>query len=177
MNSKQEGDRMSFIEKIGAATMAGDRKLVTELTRDALEAGTDIDSIIQEGFIPAMATVGEEFSSGKRYIPEMLLAARAMQQGMELIKPLLVEGTGRRAGTRGPGHGSGRPARHRQKPAGHDDGGIRPGGHGSGCRCCPGEVRIGRGRTQTRVCGPVRVVDHDHAGHENNHRTPWKKPG
>jgi 5-methyltetrahydrofolate--homocysteine methyltransferase len=57
-----------------------------------LDEGIEVDQIIQEGFIPAMGVVGDEFASGKRYIPEMLLSARAMQKGMEVVKPLLVGG-------------------------------------------------------------------------------------
>ena len=81
---------MSTVSSIGEATKAGDQKKVAELTRQAVDEGIRVDQIIQEGFIPAMAVVGEEFASGKRYIPEMLLSARAMQAGMEVLKPLLV---------------------------------------------------------------------------------------
>jgi len=81
-----------FIAEIGEATRRGDQDRVGELTRRALEAGLPVERIIQEGFIPAMAVVGDDFGAGRIYIPEMLIAARAMQTGMQLLKPLLVGG-------------------------------------------------------------------------------------
>ena len=81
-----------FIAEIGEATKKGDQAAVGELTRRALEAGLPVERIIQEGFIPAMAVVGDDFGAGRIYIPEMLIAARAMQAGMEVLKPLLVGG-------------------------------------------------------------------------------------
>jgi 5-methyltetrahydrofolate--homocysteine methyltransferase len=81
-----------LIAEIGEATKKGDRTRVGELTRLALEAGLPVERIIQEGFIPAMAVVGDDFGAGRIYIPEMLIAARAMQTGMEVLKPLLVGG-------------------------------------------------------------------------------------
>jgi len=79
-----------FIAEIGEATKKGDQAAVGELTRRALEAGLPVERIIQEGFIPTMAVVGDDFGAGRIYIPEMLIAARAMQAGMEVLKPLLV---------------------------------------------------------------------------------------
>ncbi len=81
-----------FIAEIGEATKNGDQAAVGELTRRALEAGLPVERIIQEGFIPTMAVVGDDFGAGRIYIPEMLIAARAMQAGMEVLKPLLVGG-------------------------------------------------------------------------------------
>ena len=83
---------MSVLESLGQATMAGDQVKTTQLTQQALDEGMTVDQILQNGFIPAMKVVGDEFAEGIRYIPEMLLAARAMQQGMEVVKPLLNGG-------------------------------------------------------------------------------------
>jgi 5-methyltetrahydrofolate--homocysteine methyltransferase len=83
---------MSVLQQLGKATMEGDQNLVPTLTRQALDEGLDVNQIIQDGFIPAMGVVGEEFAAGTRYIPEMLLAARAMQAGMNVVKPLLEQG-------------------------------------------------------------------------------------
>jgi 5-methyltetrahydrofolate--homocysteine methyltransferase len=83
---------MSILEEIEKTTIAGDQIKVAELTEQALEQGIDPDDIIQNGLIPAMGVVGKEFSEGVRYIPEMLLAARAMQTAMEVIKPHLKGG-------------------------------------------------------------------------------------
>jgi 5-methyltetrahydrofolate--homocysteine methyltransferase len=79
-----------FVSEIGEATQSGDQERVAELTRRALDAGLAVERIIQEGFIATMAGVGDDFAAGRIYIPEMLIAARAMQAGMNVLKPLMV---------------------------------------------------------------------------------------
>jgi len=81
---------MSILLDIKEATISGKHQRVEELTRQALEDGIEADAIIQEALIPAMGLVGEDFGAGKIYIPEMLIAARAMKTGMEILKPILV---------------------------------------------------------------------------------------
>jgi len=83
---------MSILEEIKDATRAGDEKKVTLLTKQAIDEGVEVDQIIKEGFIAAMVVVGKEFGDGKIYIPEMLIAARAMKGGLEIVKPLLKGG-------------------------------------------------------------------------------------
>ena len=83
---------MSILEEIKDATKAGDEKKVTLLTKQAIDEGVEVDQIIKEGFIAAMVVVGKEFGDGKIYIPEMLIAARAMKGGLEIVKPLLTGG-------------------------------------------------------------------------------------
>jgi 5-methyltetrahydrofolate--homocysteine methyltransferase len=83
---------MSILEEIKNATKAGDEKKVTLLTKQAIDEGVEVDRIIKEGFIAAMVVVGKEFGDGKIYIPEMLIAARAMKGGLEIVKPLLKGG-------------------------------------------------------------------------------------
>ena len=83
---------MSILLEIKEATIAGNQQKVTELTKRALEDGFNAGQIIQDGFIPAMGVVGEDFGAGKIYIPEMLIAARAMKTGIEILKPALVGG-------------------------------------------------------------------------------------
>ena len=80
---------MSILENIRAETKIGNHKRVAELTRQALAVKIEIEQILEEGFIPAMAEVGAAFAKGKCYIPEMLLVARAMNVGMEVLRPLL----------------------------------------------------------------------------------------
>jgi 5-methyltetrahydrofolate--homocysteine methyltransferase len=63
------------------------------LTKRALEDRVDPEEIIQKGYIAAMSVVGEKFSKGEIYIPEMLIAARAMKSGLEHLGPLLVGGS------------------------------------------------------------------------------------
>ena len=83
---------MSLLDDLGQATIKGDADRVVELVELALNEGLEADRIIRDGLIPAMDYIGDEFAEGKLYVPEMLISARAMQAGMELVKPLLVEG-------------------------------------------------------------------------------------
>ena len=81
---------MSILLDIKEMTISGNHQRVEELTGQALEQGIEAGRIIQEALIPAMAVVGEDFGAGKIYIPEMLIAARAMKKGVEILKPILV---------------------------------------------------------------------------------------
>jgi 5-methyltetrahydrofolate--homocysteine methyltransferase len=69
----------------------GKAKETVEKVKELLEGGTDPESIMKEGLIPAMDEVGDLFQKGEYFVPEMLVAARAMQQGLEIIKPSLIE--------------------------------------------------------------------------------------
>lgn len=78
------------LEEISLAVLEGDRELTSVRVQAALEAGMDANLILQEGLIPAMGVVGQLFEDGEYFVPEMLIAARAMKSGLELIKPFLV---------------------------------------------------------------------------------------
>ena len=73
------------------AVLDFDEDAVPQLVRDELEAGTQVDSILNDGLIAAMDEVGQRFSAGELFVPEMLMAAQAMKAGMEVIRPLLAE--------------------------------------------------------------------------------------
>ena len=77
----------------------GDAPSVKQDVQAALDAGTSADEILKGGLIPAMGEVGDLFEKGEYFVPEMLVAARAMQGGLELLKPLLasaeVQSTGK----------------------------------------------------------------------------------
>ena len=81
------------------AVLAFDEAMVKAKTQSELDAGTDIHSILNDGLINAMDEVGEMFSSGELFVPEMLMAAHAMKAGLVLLKPHLGEGGGQRRGT------------------------------------------------------------------------------
>jgi len=83
---------MSIFEQIKDATISGNTPKVVELANLALAEGKSPSMIIQEGFIAAMGVVGERFKQGEIYVPEMLIAARAMQAGLKVTKPFLVMG-------------------------------------------------------------------------------------
>ncbi len=63
---------------------------VAGLVRAEIEAGTDVSVILNKGLIGAMDEVGEQFSQGKLYVPEMLQAAQTMKTGLEVLRPKLV---------------------------------------------------------------------------------------
>jgi 5-methyltetrahydrofolate--homocysteine methyltransferase len=81
---------MSVLKKIQEATMAGKAENAVMYVREAIEQGLTPESIIQDGFIVAMSEVGEKFKNGEVFVPEMLVAARAMQFGINEMKPLMA---------------------------------------------------------------------------------------
>ena len=73
---------------------------VKEMTAGALEEGRTAEEILEDGLIAGMSVVGEDFKHNRLYVPQVLIAARAMKAGMALLKPLLTEGgASRSAGT------------------------------------------------------------------------------
>lgn len=87
------------IQEIFDAVMMFDEATVKEKTQAALDAGTDLQSILNDGLIGAMDEVGEKFSAGELFVPEMLMAAQAMKAGLALLKPHLAEGKSQSKGT------------------------------------------------------------------------------
>ncbi len=82
---------MSLIEEIRQAVIEGQAKAVVPKVEQALADGIPADEILQKGLIDAMAEVGRLFEEGEYFVPEMLIAARAMSAALELLKPHLVE--------------------------------------------------------------------------------------
>jgi 5-methyltetrahydrofolate--homocysteine methyltransferase len=80
------------LEEIYAAVMEGDAPEAATQVQAALEAGIAPGEILNKGCIAAMGEVGRLFEEGEMFVPEMLIAARAMQAGMNLLKPYLAEG-------------------------------------------------------------------------------------
>ena len=87
------------VKAIFDAVLAFDEAAVQAQTQSELDAGTDVNTILNDGLIGAMDAVGERFSSGVIYVPEMLIAAEAMKAGLKIIKPHLAEGQSRSRGT------------------------------------------------------------------------------
>jgi 5-methyltetrahydrofolate--homocysteine methyltransferase len=81
------------------AVLAFDEAGVKAKTQAEVDAGTDIQSILNDGLIAAMDEVGEKFSAGELFVPEMLMAAQAMKGGLEILKPLLATGQSSSKGT------------------------------------------------------------------------------
>lgn len=82
---------MAELRKIHEAILIGDLQTSVNVTKEALEEGTDPQSIIREYMIPAMDKIGKKFEQNECFVPELLMAARAMKGSLELLKPLLAE--------------------------------------------------------------------------------------
>jgi len=82
---------MADFTKISQALIKGDAKTVKELTEQAVAEGIAPGVIIQEGLIGGMAVIAERFKKNEIYVPEVLIAARAMHAGLGVLKPLLTE--------------------------------------------------------------------------------------
>lgn len=70
----------------------GDAPGVTEFVGQALQAGHSAESILNQALIPGMGVVGERFEQGEYFVPELLLAARAMYAGLDVLRPHLAAG-------------------------------------------------------------------------------------
>ena len=88
-----------LLKELFDATVEGDRQSVREKVSQAIEDGHDPAAILNEGLIAAMAEVGLRFERSEFYVPEMLVAARAMQAGLAILKPHLVNAKVETAGT------------------------------------------------------------------------------
>jgi 5-methyltetrahydrofolate--homocysteine methyltransferase len=71
----------------------GKAKEVEQMTKDALAEGRTVQEVLSEGLIAGMSVVGEDFKHNILYVPEVLIAARAMKAGMAVLKPLLSQGS------------------------------------------------------------------------------------
>ena len=80
-----------LMNEIGAALEKGKRKLVVQYVQQAIDEGVPAQQILSEGLLPGMDRVGVKFRNNEIFVPEVLVAARAMNAGAELLKPLLAE--------------------------------------------------------------------------------------
>ncbi len=79
------------LSKIHQTVMDGDMGATQENVQAALNGGITAGDILHKGLIPAMGEVGRLFEEGEYFVPEMLIAARAMKSGLAIIQPLLVD--------------------------------------------------------------------------------------
>ena len=82
---------MSKIEEIAVAVEKGKSKIIAGLVEEALAEGIAATEILSVGMIEAMNVIGEKFQKNEIFVPEMLVAARAMKKGVEVLKPHLAE--------------------------------------------------------------------------------------
>ena len=83
---------ISLLEKIAAKLYEGEEEKVRELVQAAVDDGIGASEVLQGGLIAGMDEVGKDFKAGDLFVPEVLIAARAMHAGMSVLRPLLVEG-------------------------------------------------------------------------------------
>lgn len=81
---------MSIIQEINDNMQRGRAKLVKQLVAQALEEGIAAQTILDEGLLDAMSVVGRKFKADEVFVPEVLVAARAMNWGLEILKPRLT---------------------------------------------------------------------------------------
>ena len=82
---------MSKINEVAELVEKGKAKLVGPAVQEAIDEGDDPVAILNDGMISAMSVVGEKFKNGEIFVPEMLVAARAMKKGVEVLKPHLAQ--------------------------------------------------------------------------------------
>jgi len=80
-------------------TLVGNAPAVKDLTNAGLEAGLDPEKMLYDGLIPSLEEVGARFERGDFFVPEMLIAARAMQGALDILRPLLAETGAKPVGT------------------------------------------------------------------------------
>ncbi len=81
---------MELLEQISQALQKGKAKDVKEMVQTAIDSGIPAQTILVEGLLSGMGVVGVKFKNNEVYVPDVLIAARAMKAGTELLKPLLV---------------------------------------------------------------------------------------
>ncbi len=82
---------MADLKALADAIIEGDQKTAVEVTKSALSEGTAAKRVLEEGLISGMDVVGVRFRSNEIYIPEVLIAARAMKSAMEILEPALAK--------------------------------------------------------------------------------------
>ena len=82
---------MSDYKELYDAILTGNAKKAEEVTRAALEAKADPVELVQKYMVPAMDEVGKRFECNEYFVPELLIAARAMKISLEILTPLLAE--------------------------------------------------------------------------------------
>jgi len=82
---------MAQNQKLFDSICSGDRTSVETIVNESLAGGTEPAELLNDSMIPAMREMGNRFSRNDAYVPDMLIAARAMQTGLDIVEPLLVQ--------------------------------------------------------------------------------------
>lgn len=83
---------MNIYEDLNIFVQQGRLNNVVATIQEALDAGEDANCLLNEGLMPGMDVVGEKFKNNQIFIPEVMMAARAMSAGVELLKPFMIAG-------------------------------------------------------------------------------------
>jgi 5-methyltetrahydrofolate--homocysteine methyltransferase len=86
-----EWERMALLDELRAAMVDGQSKQAVAKVNEGLDEGIDAGTLLREGLIAGMAEVGQLYEDGEIFVPEMLVAARAMTAALAVLKPHLVE--------------------------------------------------------------------------------------
>ena len=81
---------MSILTDISENLQRGKAKVVKELVQQAVDEGIPVEQILSEGLLDGMGIIGEKFKNNEVFVPEVLVAARAMNMGTQVLKPLLA---------------------------------------------------------------------------------------
>ena len=82
---------MSILTDISENLQRGKAKIVKELVQQAIDQGIPVQQILDEGLLDGMSVIGEKFKNNEVFVPEVLVAARAMNMGAALLKPLMAD--------------------------------------------------------------------------------------
>ena len=82
---------MSLLEDVSLALQAGRAPKVKELVQQAVDEGIPAKDVLEQGLLSGMSVVGEKFKNNEVFVPEVLIAARAMNAGVAILKPYLTE--------------------------------------------------------------------------------------
>ena len=85
---------MEILKRIASELELGEEEKIAELTRAAIQEGLPAREILDEGLIAGMNVVGAKFRAHEIFLPEVLLAAKAMYAGLDELKPLLLKEKG-----------------------------------------------------------------------------------
>ncbi|MGI6175544.1 MAG: corrinoid protein [Christensenellales bacterium] len=88
----------NILSEINELLQKGRAKQVKALVQQALDEGIEAGAILSQGLLGGMSIIGEKFKNNEVYVPEVMIAARAMNMGMEVLKPVLVQADTQSAG-------------------------------------------------------------------------------
>jgi len=95
----KKGEAMAKYQELADAIIAGDNVKSKDITQKLVDDGVSAIEVLNEGLVPGMDVVGAKFKANEMYIPEVLIAARAMHAAMDIIKPMLSEAGAEMKGT------------------------------------------------------------------------------